>query len=275
MKSILSATDFSDSAQNAVNYAANIAADLKARLILFHAFHVPIVASEVPTLMFTLNEMEKEGLANLHKLAKELMLEYPNLLEVECICRHGFVIEEIKTLVNKLNPELVVMGLQGQSVISEKLIGSNTSELVKQAKFPVLVIHGDLRFKPIQRILLATDNKIPENRRFLDPLIALTKTFAAHIHILKVIVNQQNNLQFENALKELALDKYLNETEHSFYEVRAHDVLDGINSFSEKNQIDLTVVIAREHDFFKSLFSKNNLRNIVYHASTPLLTLHE
>ena len=59
MKTILAATDFSDSAQNAVEYAASMAELTEAKLILFHAYHVPIVASEVPTMMFTLNEMEK------------------------------------------------------------------------------------------------------------------------------------------------------------------------------------------------------------------------
>lgn len=275
MNCIFSATDFSDSAQNAVKYAAGLASTSKARLILFHAFHVPIVASEVPTMMFTLSEMEKEGMANLDKLAKELILEYPTIPEISCICRHGFVVEEIESLVNTLTADLVVMGLQGHSFISEKLIGSNTSTLVKQAKFPVLVVHNDLKFKPIQRILLATDNKIPDNKRFLDPLITLSKTLGAHIHILKVIVNKQPNLEMDAAEQGLALDKYLNQTEHSFYEVLADDVLTGINSFSEKKQIDLAVVISRDHSFFESLFSKNNLRNIVYHASTPLLTLHE
>lgn len=275
MNCIFSATDFSDSAQNAVKYAAGLAATSKARLILFHAFHVPIVASEVPTMMFTLSEMEKEGMANLDKQAKELTLEYPTIAEINCICRHGFVVEEIESLVNTLKVDLVVMGLQGHSIISEKLIGSNTTELVKQAKFPVLVVHSNLKFKPIQRILLATDNRIPDNKRFLDPLIALSKSLAAHIHILKVIVNKHSNLQLDTAEQGLALDEYLNQTEHSFYEVMADDVLTGINSFSEKKQIDLTVVIARDHSFFESLFSKNNLRNIVYHASTPLLTLHE
>jgi len=67
LNTILAATDFSESAENAVDYAAALAEKAEAVLILLSAFHVPLVASEVPTLMFTLDELEKEGLQNLRE----------------------------------------------------------------------------------------------------------------------------------------------------------------------------------------------------------------
>ena len=47
MKSILCATDFSENAFSAMQYAANLAEELNVNLVLFHAYHNqgPIVSS--------------------------------------------------------------------------------------------------------------------------------------------------------------------------------------------------------------------------------------
>lgn len=46
MKTIIAATDFSDSAANAVQFAAAIAAQTHSRLVLFNAFQLSVHATD-------------------------------------------------------------------------------------------------------------------------------------------------------------------------------------------------------------------------------------
>ena len=61
MKTILVPTDFSEEARNAAEYAVKLAKEVKAKVILFHTFQVPIPISEVPVMVISENEMLKKN----------------------------------------------------------------------------------------------------------------------------------------------------------------------------------------------------------------------
>lgn len=48
MKTILAATDYSKTSLNAVDYAINLAKFKQSKVVLFHAYHPPIITSDVP-----------------------------------------------------------------------------------------------------------------------------------------------------------------------------------------------------------------------------------
>jgi nucleotide-binding universal stress UspA family protein len=272
---ILAATDFSDSAENAVNYAADLAVKSQANLVLIFAYHVPLVTSEVPTLMFTLNELEKEGLQQLKESEARLRKSHPGIKSIELLCLHGFVVECIKTQAEKLKADLVVMGLQGSGFFSEKIIGSNSSELVRDCISPVLIVHHELRFKPIQRILLAIDNKEIKHFSALEPLRTLAQVFNAEVFILHVNKTEKELPGMEAAVGGVGLDHFMEGIKHNFYEITAQNLTEGLNIFAQEQKIDLSVGLARHHGFFDSLFRKNNVQDMIYHLNTPILTIHE
>ena len=48
MKYILVATDFSPAAENALNYAADMALAVHGKLVIFHVYQLPVVYTELP-----------------------------------------------------------------------------------------------------------------------------------------------------------------------------------------------------------------------------------
>ena len=269
------ATDFSESADNAVDYAAGLADRSGAELILLHAFHIPVVASEVPTMMFTLGEMEKEGMDQLTITENELRQKYPGIKAFKSLCLHGFVVETVESQVEKYKADIVVLGLQGSGFFSEKVIGSNADALARQAKFPVLIINHHCHFKPLKRILFASDNREIKDHSVLEPLKNLAKQFKSEIHILHVSKKEKTETTLENAVEGLAMDRYLEGIEHYFFDENAGELMVGINSYAKNKEIDLTVALARKHGFFESFFHKNHVHSMVYHTNTPILILHE
>ena len=55
------------------------------------------------------------------------------------------------------NPLAVVMATHGVSIKERFFLGSITVYLSKNLKYPVIVVPQDLNYKPINKILLATD----------------------------------------------------------------------------------------------------------------------
>ena len=70
MKTILVPTDFSIAAENAVEYAIGFAKETNASIILFHSYHIPIPPTEVPIMMITSDELQKESESFLKKRQK-------------------------------------------------------------------------------------------------------------------------------------------------------------------------------------------------------------
>ena len=101
MKVILAATDFSDASANAVAYAAQFAKKVSAKLILLHVYHIPVITSEAPIVIPPLEEIEKSYLCDLENAVKKIRMEGNGPEEIACICKCGFVADEIAATVKE------------------------------------------------------------------------------------------------------------------------------------------------------------------------------
>src|SRR5687767_1535174 len=111
MQNILVPVDFSPVSRNAAIYAAELAKKFNAKLVLFHAYMLPTPVSEVPYVMVTADEMQKENEALLKKEADQLHDTYT--IEVEWIVQIGIPSDEVKQLAKEKNADIIVMGMKG------------------------------------------------------------------------------------------------------------------------------------------------------------------
>ena len=137
MKTILVPTDFSKSANNAALYAANLAKEMKARILLYNVYDFPIgVAGDYAVPLITPSELKKESENLLKKTAANLQKIAP--IEIKCKAMMGAAIDEI--LAEERKASFIVMGMKGAGKLSELLIGSITTGVLKKTKKPLLVI---------------------------------------------------------------------------------------------------------------------------------------
>lgn len=119
MKTILVATDYSEVSLNSVNYAAEMAVHTNSKLILFHAFHAPVILSEMPVAMPTMTELERDTKTT-KKIEKKLKTQFGEKLNVAVDFRCGLAVDEIVDYVKEHAVDLVVIGMHGAGVITEK-----------------------------------------------------------------------------------------------------------------------------------------------------------
>lgn len=273
---ILVATDFSKIAQNAINYAVEIAKLSKAKLILFHVYNVPVIPAEIP-IALPMDEIEKETMLSLKKIEKSIHLKHGKNLSIECKCVCGFPVEEINLFAKENKIDLIVMGMEGEGTgyLTEKLIGSITTALIKKAKCPVLAIDKRVKFKKIKKIVLACDYEETHNKSALAPLKEFSNLFKSHIYVLNVVHELEVAPAMNIAVAGVKLDHSLEDVDHSFHQTRNEDVIEGINDFVDNNKMDMIVMIPRMHTVLKSMFVEPNTKRMAFHTKIPLLALHE
>lgn len=271
---ILAATDFSPVADNALEYAAQLALKLESRLVLLHVYNVPVTIADVSVIMPTLHELEEACTASLERKRTEMQSVYPSL-KIETRCTAGFVKEEVNRCADEVHADLIVIGAQGGSYMEERFFGSTASLLMRQANYPVLAIDKSVTFQEFSSITLACDyQRVQHQHDVLNPLRLLAKAFDARILILHVTAEKEPVPTLDEAIAGLSMDHALGNTAHTFHQYTHNDVVEGIQDFSEMHQSGLIVMIPHTHNFLEQLMQGSLTRKMAFHARLPVLSLH-
>ena len=275
MKAILVATDFSTSANSAVNYAANLADKFKAKLVIFHSYTVPVILSEVPIMMPNLEEIEKDSIKHL-KLTKSTLLEkYKHSFEIEYECVCGFTLEVLHQFLAKNPIDLVVVGMHGAGAMTEKLVGSVTTTIINEVKCPVICVNEKSHYKPYHKIVFACDLGDFKNANIFTPIKEFVNLFDAKLLILNVFSKDHTEPTISEAVAGLKLDQVLADVNHQLCYIEHKDVIQGINEFVKEHKAELVIMMPRHHSFLNKLFNEPHTKKMAFHSEVPLLSVHE
>jgi nucleotide-binding universal stress UspA family protein len=137
MKNILVSTDFSQPANAAAYFAAELARQTSARLILFHAYH-PAILLEEETIWADKGLLEKEVQERIDQLAHELHKTFG--LSVTRVLKPGFAVDEMLTVSKKVKADLLIIGTEGAGKRAKNGPGKICQEVLKKAEIPVICL---------------------------------------------------------------------------------------------------------------------------------------
>lgn len=275
MKSILVPTDFSKNADNALNYAIELAKKENAKIILLHAFHVTYVYPDVPMQYLTVQIQSAEQVANNQlKLLCE-KVEKSEKLKCEIINKESLAVDLILETIEKKKPGLVVMGTKGVSGIKEIFIGSNTGKIVEKAKCPVIVVPEKVSYSPIKNITYATDYNLTDIYA-LEKLVEIAKLFNSKITLLHVgfeLFTHETEDDFMNTFKS-KVKKDILYNKIDFKVVYGKDLTDVLEDYIKYESPDLIAMSATYKNLFDKVFGSSLTKKMAYHTKIPLLVFH-
>lgn len=270
---ILVPTDFSAVADNALQYAIQLAEATGAELDLLHTIQVPVsdayfVAGSYPTLMSSLEQYAASGFAMLkEKLYKETTVRFHAFTAVGSVC------DETLAYAKKQKTDLIVMGTLGASGITELLFGSNTANVISRSEIPVLVIPPKATYRVPQHIVYATDHNEPEFPA-VSRLFYLAELFDAKVTVLHI---QTEYDQYFDSEKNFFVKNKANISNKNWKIVKVdeNNLLEDINQFIKENNADMVVVAKHNRSFFDRIFHRSMSKQMAYHTIVPLLVLNK
>ncbi len=272
MKQIIVTTDFSVSAHNAVNYAADMAIAINAGLLLLHVVQTPVGYSDLP-IAISLEDMMRTSEKDMQSLKDEITSRINGKISVEAEVAMGGFLSELKNVCERIKPYAVVMGSQGKTAAEHLLFGAHATSAVMHLEWPVITVPPGASFSAVKKIGLASDlSKVVETTP-IEEISRLVKDFNAELHILNTGKKEvfDANLVFESGMMQ-ELTTGLHPT---FHFITNENTEAGIIDFAEKNQIDLLIVLPRRHNLLGSIFHKSHTKQFVLHSHIPVLTLHQ
>lgn len=272
MKTILVATDFSAAAMNAAVYAAEMAVSLKADILLFHSYDVPVSYSEIPAAV-SLDDIQVDAEKQIEDVKKQLSSKAEGKLTITSEVRMGEFFAELKKLCEKVNPYLVIMGSQGTTAAERLLFGNHAVYAMKHLKWPLITVPKDVKFSAIRKIGLACDFDEVVNTIPVTEIKTLLKDFNAALHIVNTGKQKTFNpdIVFESGL----LQEMLGAAKPNYHFISADDTDEGIIRFTEEQDIDLLIVLPKRHSLLEKMVHKSHTKQLVLHSHVPVMALHQ
>jgi nucleotide-binding universal stress UspA family protein len=262
MKDVIIPVDFSATSLNAARYAADMLSNKPdTRVILYNMYKDE---EEAPTSLQYLEslkaEMEQKGV----------------IATIECITERGDdLIDCLGRLAYQKTAELIVMGITEKEEWKQLLFGSNTLKMAEQNVCPVMIIPADAKYTGIKNIALTSDFKDVDVTTPVLAIKTVLEIFNASLHIVNVDSEHYVTLTEEYLAERAKLQKLFAEFKPEFYFIGMNDFYEAIEQFSKDRNIDLVVIIPKNHSFINNLFSSSHTKKLAFNTSVPLLAAHQ
>ena len=275
MKTIIVPTDFSPAALNAANYAADMAIAIKASLLLFHVYQLPLSVSDTPIVLLSVEELKDSAEKKITQLKNDLSHVTSGSIEITTETVMGNLPDELEERCNTLKPFAVIMGTKGHSAMERALFGSNTISVIKHLTWPVIGVPIGREYGTgIRKVGLACDFDAVKETTPVGVIKSFVKDFEAEFHVLNVDYENRNFKADTPAQSEL-LHQQLEELKPQYAYIENRDIEDGIIEFSENNNLDLLITIPKKHKRLEGLFKKSSTRQLVFQSHVPVMCIHE
>lgn len=271
MKTILLATDFSSAANNAANYAADMALSIQADLLLLNVFEIPVSYYEIPVAMNSTQTVEVEEKI-LAKVMKDLVQRTSGKVKIRTEVRMGAFFEELKSVCELIKPYTVVMGSQGTTAADRLLFGGHTVHAMQHLSWPLITVPPEVKFSSVKKICLACDLHNVLNTIPLEEIRILVNDFHSELHILNT--GKKNEFTPAMITESGFLQNLFADLKPEYHFISSRDMDKGIIDFCEKNEIDLLVVIPKRHGLLEKLIYKSHTRELVLHSHVPVMAIH-
>ncbi len=199
MKHILLPTDFSDNSWNAIKYAISL---FKNEICTFHLLntYTPVVyrADYVfgsPAEFGLADVMRDTSLENLTQFTDRISETFKDNPKHKFtkLSRFNYLVSGIKEFITENKTDLIVMGTQGATGAKEVLFGSNTVQVFKNIKCPVIAVPSHFEFEKPLEILFPTDLQVDFNIFQLDVLKQIASANQSKVNGLHVSMGARIN----------------------------------------------------------------------------------
>lgn len=274
MKNILLPTDFSESAEKALNYALYLAKKTQATITLLNIAQPSPGSNTMHRNIRSIlkNDSEKALVQLERKIRSNTANEN---IPIETVSRYGTLNVQIKAVVQDLEIDLIVMGTHGASGLKELILGSNTATIIEEiTDCPVLAVPYKAPRQEINKIVFATTYSF-NNIEILKELSALADTLGAAIQMLHVRTPKASTKEAVVEDFKQKLKAEIPQTNFAFHEIEHEDVVEGLQQYVIAEKIDLLAMGTRKKGFFGSFINKSLTKTAAFHTTIPLLAFHD
>ncbi len=278
MKHILVPTDFSPTADKAIEFAVRSAKYLPGKISLLHSYEMgdSLMTDYVGMDREFNTALLAEANGKLEAIQKEIQENHDVHVDVKV---SGLpLIHAVQEGIDEEGVDLIIMGTLGASGLGNKIWGSRTSELIGKSKVPVLAVPADYEWEKPARILFAT-NKFEKEEKILDYIFEMADLYMAGIRAAVFTDADDDRAMkfYENEGKLREYEEYLRfeykEDTLSSQHLLGEKFEETLQEYIDDKNVDMLIMVTYQDSIWKRFFNPSKTKRMSYHTRIPLLAI--
>ena len=271
---ILVPTDFSETANNALDYAVELAKAYDSEITLLN-----VISGGMKSLFFSDEQKDllKHGIEQRLESIKQVVLEEWANGKINVVIEEGKPYKVINQIASDEKCDNVVMGVHGANGV-DQLMGSTTSRVISSSPKPVIAVKESRSNPKFDKIVLPLDLS-KSSKQKLAYGVQLAKQYDSTLHVIMEIEEDE----FLKKRLELNLNQaihFLNENnvrfttkildDNQYPEHFGKDII----QYAEEVDADLIILMTQSEVGIKEFFVGSHARQILHSSQkTPVMCI--
>lgn len=274
MKRILVPTDFSAPAQQALQFAVNIAEVNRGQIHLVHVVDLPLINESLlsPTA-YVDDTIVKDSVAKAQKSFDKAIEKFKSRdVTITTSVEYGNPSIAILRMIDEHKSDAIVMGTRGASGLKEILVGSNAEKIVRGAHVPVIAIPEGTKVTSVKKIVFPNSLREPDEELTLA-VKTLQNFFKAELHLVYINTPALFKRDHETIGRLRTYAKrymFKNVFTHVYNDLSEQD---GTINFANEIGADLIAMGTHGRRGLAHLFGGSVAEDVVNHVKCPIWTL--
>jgi len=277
MKKILVPTDFSQTALNALKYAAELAKINSAKLYVLNISFIPdFYVNDLSNYSFhetemqsTIERIKKISVAKLDELLKYSFIQSLDVIS-EVILGYSIYFE-ITNYAKNIKSDIIVMGSHSGKKSSLFNIGSNTERVIRTTEIPVLIVNKQMSPGKIKKIVFASDFEKDAGKVY-PFLHSLVKEFNSEIHLL--YINTKTNFREYEEIRSLIVRfKKLFPGNFKMVIRASKNIDEGIVKYASSIKSDMIALGVKRRKGISLYLTDRITERIIHKSNIPVLAI--
>ncbi|MGB3064993.1 universal stress protein [Sphingobacterium thalpophilum] len=273
MSKLLIPVDFSENARVAADYAAQIVQHTDDEITLFHSFTSHV--NKFANAKHLVDPTEEEAHAKMQSLVAELLQKYPSI-KISTLFANGILSESLEKQEIKDTFKTVIMGTKGATGLESVLIGSNTYDVIKESRIPVLAVPKNAIKLKKDNIALLTNFKPGELEVLKQAIPLYGKDF--HLHLIHINKNELDINILDDKLKkwieQIVVETGIEDISYivkspSYFAGSRENIANGIHTIIRDEDIDVILITKSRKTFFQNIFTENIVKHMAFEIEVP------
>ncbi|MCU0359225.1 MAG: universal stress protein [Bacteroidia bacterium] len=266
-KRILVGVDYTKSSLNAVDYAAGLAKQSGATLILFHVYEFPVVHTNAGLYMVDYKAIKRDDLARLEQLKKKTLDKHPGL-QLEIGNSNMSFKAYVEELAAKKKIHVVVLGLETKGKISKFIWGTTGVDIAGKIDCPVVIVPESYTKHKYEKVMAAVDYKQDLKRVVIRKAEQFAKDNQMKCNLVHIQTEDELDFGIEAGERRKEAAKWNIEL------FKAKGFSEGVKKYVSQNKSDLVVLFSRKHSLVYRLFNETNTKTIAFNSNVPVMAVH-
>ena len=265
---ILFPSDFSESSLRAWKTAVLFSKAYDAEIVILSVL-------EAPT--FRIDYDEELYVIKLRKYMNDQIVEHDmsNAGQITTMVKTGKPYKKIVEAALEIDPILIIMGTHGASGMRELFVGSNASNVIREAPCPVVTVREHTIEEVIDKILLPLD-LTSETREKVAKAIELASKFNAEIQLVSVI---SSNMASEKTVLEHQLESVAQYIKNQHITV-THTLIESdkavgnaVLEYAATSGADVVCIMTQQEKSLGEYFVGSTAEHFVNNSVLPVLSI--